>query len=94
MKNNAERRSIHHWGAIVSNENEAEGLIKIHRLEEQCRGYVKAYDSKIIFAIGNEGRDTYEFVIPSEGTGRFSESETHRFESVASVFNKVRALSA
>ena len=94
MKNIADSRSIHHWGAIVSSENEAERLVKIYRLEEQCRGYIKAYNSKIIFATGNEGRDTYEFVIPSEGTGRFNKGEAHRVEAVASVFNKVRALSA
>ena len=58
---------VHHWGIVLPTVEKAEAFIKMFGLKEDYRGYVKAYDSNLIFTTHGDGHDAIEFIIPLSG---------------------------
>ena len=58
---------VHHWGIVLPTVEKAEAFINMFGLKEDYRGYVKAYDSNLIFTTRGDGHDAIEFIIPLSG---------------------------
>ena len=58
---------VHHWGIVLPTVEKAEAFIEMFGLKEDYRGYVKAYDSNLIFTTRGDGHDAIEFIIPLSG---------------------------
>lgn len=83
----------HCWGAILPTVKEAEDFAKSHGLEIQCRGKLRAYNAKVLFATANEGRDVYEIVVPDGCIAKNVEG-IKKLEDINTVYERVRTLGA